>query len=150
MDNSTREQRDETAEAVADQDDKNPVHLVAKNERRALADWPVGNVFSEWPPDDISRWPQRFVCSHCGIRAKRLSYWFYERAHTVVIDGERGMLLSRRDRSLKRSLGFSASPKRMAEVDNKKASHIFEGTGHRLFANGEELARLLVTLPPYR
>ncbi|MGB6326321.1 MAG: hypothetical protein WBG11_11275 [Methylocella sp.] len=41
----------------------------------------------------------------------------------------------------------------MAEVDKEKASPIFahiEETGHQLFANGEELAKLLVTLAPWR
>lgn len=151
--NSSAQQRDETAEAVAEKDDKNPTPLLSRRERKALKEWPVGDVFSGWSPEDIHAWPGRFVCAHQGARTKRLSYWFYERAHTAVLDGGRGMLLGCRPPGLKRSLGFRTSARRMAEVDKEKASRIFshiDETGHQLFANGEELARLLVTLAPWR
>ncbi|WP_166146207.1 phospholipase D family protein [Methylosinus sp. RM1] len=152
--NSTSEQRDETAEAVAAKDKSNYTPLLSNAERKALKKWPVGDVFSEWEPEDIRRWPEHFVCAHRGVRSQRLSYWFYERAHTAVLEGARGMLFGRRRRDLKRSFGFSKGAKTMAEADNDKASHVFaeiDKTGHPFFfANGEELARFLATLTPWR
>jgi hypothetical protein len=151
--NSTKEQRDETAVSVAEKDDENPTRLLSRKDRTELPQWPVGDVFSEWPPEDVDRWPKRFVCIHRPPRAQRLSYWFYERAYTAVLDGGRGMLLGRRPPGLRHNVGFSTSARRMAEIDNEKASHIFASireTEHAFFANGEELVRLLVTLPPWR
>jgi hypothetical protein len=62
--NSSAQQRDETAEAVAEKDDENPTPLLSRRERKALKEWPVGDVFSEWSPEDIHAWPGRFVCAH--------------------------------------------------------------------------------------
>lgn len=150
---SSAQQRDETAKAVAEKDAENPSPFLTERQRSALKEWPVGDVFSEWPPRDIHGWPERFVCAHRGARTNQLSYWFYERAHTAVLDGGRGMLLARRLPGLRRSLGFRTGAERMAEADKKKARHIFahaDKTGHKLFVNGEELERLLVTLAPWR
>lgn len=157
--NSTREQRDETAEAVVTNDKNNRNPLLSSTERKALKKWSVSGVFSEWEPEDIRRWPEHFVCAHREVRAQRLSYSFYERAHTAVLEGGRGMLLGRPRPDLKLSFGFSNGAKTMAEADNDKASQIFAqfvkmGLGSSsvgvLFANGEELARFLVTLEPWR
>jgi hypothetical protein len=149
--NATKQQRDETTDAVIENDKKNPVRIISSGERKALPKWPISNVFSEWPADDISRWPMEFICAHWGSRAKRFSYWFYRRAHTVVIDGDRGMLLGRRNPELKRKLGFKAGRQKMAEVDEEDISRIFgyvEKTDHRLFANGAELVEFIAKLPP--
>jgi hypothetical protein len=77
---------------------------------------------------------------------------FYERAYAVVLEGNRGMVLARRLGNLRRDLGFRRGAQSMAEVDDKKASSIFEyieESGGQLYENGEELARLLATLGPW-
>lgn len=82
---STEKQRDETAAAVIKVDRKQAVPLLSKSETRAVSSWTVGDVFSEWDPQDVFAWPQRFVCAHRGARG-HVSYWFYERAHAAVLE----------------------------------------------------------------
>jgi hypothetical protein len=87
-----------------------------------------------------------------GVRG-RLSYAFYERAHAVVLEGTRGMVLARRPGNLRRNLGFGRGAQAMAEADDESASSIFayiEQSAHHLYENGEELTRLLATLAPWR
>lgn len=146
--NATIRERDETVERVLEEDQERPLPLLSNNDRNALEQWPVGDVFSNWLPEEISAWPKRFVCVHRGTR-RRLLYVFYERVHTVVLEGERGMVLARRAGNLRRSLGFGGSAQAMAKVDDEKASSIFayvEKSGHQLYENGEELARLIATI----
>lgn len=149
--NATIRQRDEAVAAVIKEDKERALPLLSKNGREALPKWPVGHVFAEWPREDISAWPMRFVCAHRGARG-RLFYLFYERAYAVVLEGNRGMVLARRLGNLRRDLGFRRGAQSMAEVDDKKASFIFEyieESGGQLYENGEELARLLATLAPW-
>lgn len=150
---ATVAQRNETAKEVARKDRENLGRHLSDTQRAGLPKWPVGDTFSEWEPGDVRRWPADFVCAHWGVTSDHLHYYFYERAHIAVLEGKRGMLLARPNRGLKREVGFTKSSRTMAAADNDKAVAIFEHigeTGHRLFANGEELARLLVTLAPWR
>lgn len=149
---ATVRQRDETALSVIEDDELNPVPLLSANDQNAVSNWPVSNVFSEWPSEDIDRWPRRFVCVHRN-GSGRLSYWFYERAYTAVLGDTRGMLLARRPGNLRGILGFKIGAEAMAAADNENASSIFaqiEETGHHLCANGDELSRFLTTLGPWR
>ena len=147
--NSTTEQRDETVAAVIGKDKMLDIPLLSTRDRKALSAWPVGDVFSEWEPEDIYAWPERFVCAHRGPRG-HFSYWFYERVHTIVIKGRRGMVLARRSgSSLRKALGFKHSTEAMAKVDADRASLIFDQvaeSGHQLYESGEKLAQLLADL----
>jgi hypothetical protein len=147
--NSTTEQRDETVAAVIEKDKKLAVPLLSGRDQKALRKWRVGDVFSEWKPEDIYAWPERFVCAHRGPRG-HFSYWFYERVHTAVLKGDRGMVLARRPGMLRRELGFKCGANAMAAVDAHRASLIFDRiaeTEHRLYESGEKLAQLLADLP---
>ncbi len=145
---SNVDQRDETARAVIRRDNARRTPMLSRSVRRAISNWPVGHVFSEWEPEDISAWPERFICAHRSSRG-RISYWFYRRAHAVVLSGGRGMLLAERAGSLRRELGFAASIRTMAEVDQRRLGFAFDAMDddwHRLFENGEKLAELLVEI----
>ncbi len=143
--NSTTKQRDETVAAVIEKDKMLDIPLLTTRDRKALGAWPVRDVFSEWEPEDIYAWPERFVCAHRGSRG-HFSYWFYERVHTIVIKGRRGMVLARRPgSSLRKALGFKRSAEAMAKVDADCASLIFDQvteSGHQLYESGEMLADL--------
>lgn len=147
--NSTTEQRDETVAAVIQTDKMLDTPLLSTRDRNSLRVWPVDDVFSEWDPEDIYAWPERFVCAHRGPRG-HFSYWFYERVHTIVLEGRRGMVLARRPgSSLRRALGFKHSTEVMAKVDAERASLIFDHAaeaGHQLFESGEKLAQMLADL----
>lgn len=142
---ATREERNAIAEALIERDMARDVELLSPTERKALKAWRVGDVFSEWPPEDISAWPERFVCAHWNSRG-RFSYWFYKRDNTIVLEGERGMVLASRPRMLRQALGFGYRADVMADADATLASRIFDHIdepGHRLFESGEKLAQLL-------
>jgi hypothetical protein len=146
---STTVQRNETIRAVINEDKELDVPLLSTRDRRTLSSWPVGHVFSEWAPEDINAWPKRFVCAHRGARSGRFSYWFYERVHTTVLEGGRGMVLARRQGSLRKELGFKHGVEAMAEADAHRASLIFsriDESGHHLYESGEKLAQLLADL----
>jgi hypothetical protein len=143
--NSTAEQRDETVAAVVEKDKELEDPILSRQERKALSAWPVDDVFSEWSPEDVSAWPKYFVCAHWGSRG-RFSYWFYERVHTAVIEGDRGMVLARRPGLLRKTLGFEYGAATMAASDTHRAALIFDriaGDGHQLYESGERLAQLL-------
>jgi hypothetical protein len=145
---STVEQRDETAEAVISSDKARPIPLLSKSERRAVANWRVADLFSEWEPEDISAWPERFACAHRGARG-RTSYWFYRRVHTAVLDGGRGMVMARRAGTLRGELGFEHGRKAMAAVDEERLDAVFNDVRpevHRLHESGEKLVELLARL----
>lgn len=145
---SSNEHRDETAKAVIREDDKRARPVLSGVVRNAIANWKVGDVFSEWSPTDISAWPMTFVCAHQG-RSGRISYWFYERAHTAVLDRACGMVLATRQRTLRRELGFIHGSETMAQVDGKRLLAIFDhirSDRHRLCESGESLAALLASL----
>lgn len=145
---STEKQRDETAVAVIEADKRRAVSLLSKSEQRALARWSVGDVFSEWDPEDIRAWPQLFVCAHRGARGQ-IRYWFYERVHTAVLEGDRGMVLARRPGTIRRKLGFQHGRLAMAAADEDRLQAIFEYVaedGHQLYESGAKLASLLADL----
>lgn len=145
---SDRDQRDETAEAVIAKDDALEAPLMSKSYRKALANWSVGDVFSEWDSRDISAWPQRFVCAHLGAKG-RVSYWFYERAHTAIIEGTRGMVLAKPPGTLRRDLGLRHGRETMAKIDKDRLLKIFDhlgDEGHQLYESGEKLSAILADL----
>ncbi len=147
--NATTKDRDEAVEAVIKKDKELKVPLLSPSDRKALGAWPVGDLFSNWDHEDIYAWPQRFVCAHRRPNG-RFSYWFYERVHTVILEGERGMLLARRPGMLRKELGFKRGAVAMAAVDEHRASLIFDRiaeSGHQLYESGEKLAELLAELP---
>ena len=116
---------------------------LSKNEQNKLPKWPVSNVYSGWSNDDISRWPYKFVAVHWGPRAKRPSYWFYERAYIAY---EAGSLFARSSKGLKQEVGLKASYSKMAEADIGRLRRVFicvKKSEHYLYANGEELVDFL-------
>ena len=145
---ATAEQRGETAAAVIEKDQTLAVPLLSISDRKAVDTWPVGDVFSDWEPEDIYAWPERFICAH-RRPGGRFSYWFYERVHTAVLKGGRGMVLARRPGTLRRDLGFGRGAAAMASIDAHRASLIFDRiaeSGHHLYESGEKLAQLLADL----
>ena len=59
---STEEKRDEAAAALLDQDKKRETPILPETERARINQWDIANVFSEWPSQEVSAWPERFVC----------------------------------------------------------------------------------------
>lgn len=148
---STAENRDEAAAALIEDDKALTVSLLSKATRKALANWPLGNVFSDWSAEDLSAWPQRFVCVHEGMRGG-ISYWFYDRSHSTLVEDDRGSVLATQVPNLRKELGFRHGRTTMVKVDEERLRAIFEAIGeegHRLFENGEKLASFLadVELP---
>ncbi len=142
---STIEHRAEAAEACIEEDDGRNEPLLSKQTRKALRLWPLGNIFSDWSAEDISAWPQRFVCAHEGGRGG-VSCWFYERTHSILVDDDRGMVFATQVGDLRRSLGFQHGRKTMVETDAARLRAIFEKVGqegHRLFGSGDRLAAFL-------
>jgi len=145
---ATPGQRDETVAAVIEREKKLASPLLSRRDQKALRNWPVGDVFSEWEPVDIYAWPERFVCAHRSPSG-RFSYWFYERVHTIVLQSGHGMVLARRPGTLRRKLGFEHGAKAMAAIDADRASLIFSRiieSEHQLYESGEKLAQLLAGL----
>jgi len=145
---SNTEQRDEAAAEVIKEDRRLGSPLPSNRERAGIKSWEVGNVFSEWPPEDISAWPQRFICAHQNSTG-RVRYFFYERTHTAVLDGTRGMVLASRRRPLRRELGFSSGTGVMEKADAHRLEQVFEALGqdgHRLYESGEKLVEFLAAL----
>lgn len=142
---ATKADRDKAVELVVAEDRKRPVRLLSKVAEKALAEWPVGDVFSGWGADDIRAWPQLFICGHVN-RAGSFSYWFYQRDHAVIIEDDEGMVLASRPKGLRKLLGFSHSAGVMADVDRHAAAKVFghiAENGHQLYESGEKLAELL-------
>jgi len=143
----TAKARDETAAAIIAKDEALDLRILSESEEHAIRAWPVGDVFSEWEPEDIHAWPERFICAHLTPNGN-FSYWFYERVHTVVLENGRGMVLARRPRGFRASLGFGAAP--MAQADADRASLIFKSigeAGHKLYESVEKLTEQLAELP---
>jgi hypothetical protein len=147
---STAEHRDETALGIIRKDDARRVPLLSRSVRKSIGSWPVHHVFSEWNPEDVSAWPERFICVHRSSRG-RISYWFYRRAHSVMLSGARGMVLAELAGSLRRALRFHHGIRVMAEVDRQRLLAAFDEMGdewHRLFESGEKLAAFLAEVDP--
>ncbi len=145
---STREQRDETAKALIKQDEDRANPLLTDLDHALLRNWSIGDVFSEWPPQDVSAWPLRFVCAHQNGNGA-ISYWFYERAHAIVLEGDRGMVFGTRPGTLRSKLGFRHGREPMANADQEHLQAIFDHIGedgHKLYESGELLAQLLADL----
>lgn len=145
---STVDHRDATATALIAEDNARAKQLLSWQERSAIKRWSVSDVFSEWGVADIDAWPRRFICAHLGGRGG-LTYWFYERAHTVITDEAEGMVLARKAGALRRSLGLAHGTAAMAAADASRLralyAHIAED-GHRLLETPEKLADLLMQL----
>lgn len=142
---STVAHRKEAAGAFIKEDDGRDEPLLSKRTRKALRLWPLGNIFSDWSSEDISAWPQRFVCAHEGGRGG-VSYWFYERSHSILVGHDRGMVFATQAGDLRRSLGFLHGRKTMVEADAPRLRLIFEKVDHegrRLFESGNTLASFL-------
>lgn len=138
---STVEHRKEATGAFIEEDDGRDEPLLSKQTRKALRVWPLGNIFSDWSAEDISAWPQRFVCAHEGGRGG-LSYWFYERSHSILVDDDRGVVFATQAGDLRRGLGFQYGRVTMVKTDAARLRTIFEELGqegHRLFESGDSL-----------
>lgn len=145
---STSKHLEEATAALIEHDDSLDVSLLPKAARKALTRWPLGNVFSDWAAQDVSAWPQRFVCAHEGARGG-MTYWFYERSYSTLVDPERGVVLAIQSGGLRRELGFQHGRKTMVETDEKRLRAIFQEIGeggHRLFENGTRLSAFLSDL----
>lgn len=142
---STAAHRKEGADAMVEEDDARESPLLSKQARKALRDWPLGNLFSDWSAEDMSAWPFRFVCAHQGSRGG-ISYWFYERSHPVMVDDDRGNVFATQVGGLRRELGFQHGRKTMAATDAGRLRGIFKRVdqeGHHLFENGDRLAEFV-------
>lgn len=145
---STAAHRKEGADAMVVEDDDRDNPLLSKQSRKALREWPLGNLFSDWSAEDISAWPLRFVCAHQGSRGG-IGYWFYERTHPVMVDDDRGNVFATKAVGLRRELGFQHGGKAMAATDSDRLRAIFEAVeqeGHRMFENGDRLAEFIADL----
>jgi hypothetical protein len=144
--------RDETASVLIQKSRENMIPSLSRAEQNQLKIWPIGDVFGEWPADDVRRWPESFISIHRGPRSGKISYIMYERAYTNTLD-KKGCVFGYRSRSLRYALNTGKNMREMAARDNENASHIFsyiEKTDHAMFVDGEELSKLLMTLPPWR
>ena len=142
---STKAQVDEAVRGLVSGDDQRAVPQLSKRDRQLLRRWKPGDLFSEWEPQDVDAWPRKFVCAHRGARGA-VSYWFYERAHEVVLDGTRGMVLATRPRGLGRALGFAHGRAELIATDAPRIVAILDhlgDQGHRLYESGEKLVALL-------
>lgn len=143
-DDATEESRDETAEALIHRD--RDLHLLSPSQRKAIRKWHVGDVFSEWTPQDNAASPGIFVCAHRNRRGT-IGYYLYLREHALVLQGGRGMVLAtRRARMLRSKLGFARGLAAMATFDAPRLERCFAavgGEGHHLAENATKLARLL-------
>lgn len=116
---STSAHREKGADAAVEEDDARENPLLSKRTRQSLREWPLGDLFSDWGSDDMSAWPLRFVCAHQGARG-RVSYWFYERTHPVMVDAFRGNVFATRAIGLRRELGFEHGRDTMARTDAER------------------------------
>ena len=145
---STKKHREEAAAALIENDDALAEPLLSESERRALSSWPLGNLFSDWSAEDLSAWPQRFLCVHQG-KGGGTSYWFYERSYPILVDPDRGGVLATQRPVLRSALGFRHARKTMANTDGMRLRAIFEAIGeegYRLFESGEKLASFLADI----
>ncbi len=134
--------RDEAAQGVIEDDHERPTASLDEIERARVANWPTGNVFSEWKSDDINAWPRTFICAHQN-RLGRMNYWFYHREHTTVLEDDsgektRGMVLAALSKTLRKTLGFERPERELAQIDQQKLQQVMAALGeegHRLFEN---------------
>lgn len=139
-----QEERDEAATALQRQDDGRAERLLGRAERRKLDKWNVGDLFTGWSEQDLDAWPRRFVCIH-RPRA-RASYWFYRRAHEILLGEDRGVVFAERPRGLRAELGFEHGREAMLGTDAPLLDRLIahcEQQGHWLCEDGERLVRLI-------
>ena len=143
----TREERDETAGALIEEDNERATPVLTNLDRADICEWNLGDVFSNWGPQEIWAWPLRFILIH-KRRNNTISYWFYERVHFICLPGDRGMLFGRRSRNLRRELGFPKGCRQMANVDQNCLQAIFNHIGEdgNLYESGTLLAHLLADI----
>ena len=138
------QERDKAAADLQRHDDARPEKLLGRDERRRLRKWNVGDLFTGWSEQDLDAWPRRFVCIH-RPRA-RASYWFYRRAHEVLLGEDRGVVFAERPRGLRAELGFEHGRDAMMATDAPLLDRLFahcEEQGHWLCEDGERLLRLI-------
>jgi hypothetical protein len=120
---------------------------LSTKEKKELKKCNEKDTFMGWTPIDISAWPSRFICAHREPK-KPFSYYFYE----VVQKTEKstGVVFSKRSDALQKDLGFECPVKEMNKADLERGKLIFDHIkndkkcdGHKLFDNGEALARAL-------
>lgn len=141
---ATIAERDEACEALDRRDAALPVSLLSRDDRRKLREWNVGDLFTGWSESDLDAWPRRFVCIHRPRR--RASYWFYRRAHDILVDTNRGAVFAERPQGLRQALGFSHGREAMLATDGPMLERLFalcEKRGHWLCENGEALLELV-------
>lgn len=141
---TTQADRDIGASAVLAQDQNLDRPLLTDDDRSDLAGWPVGHVFSGWAKEDVSGWPERFICAHRG--RSRIRYWLYNRRYTTFHEETGGMVFATLNGEIKRELGLKGGLDTLGKTDAKLLAQIFaEGdeTGHRLYVNGAELAPVI-------
>ena len=141
---ATEEDRDEASVELVRLDDEREAALLSSDDRRRLAKWKIGDLFTDWSEQELDAWPRRFVCIHRP--RQRVSYWFYKRAHVVLLDEDRGVVFAERPKGLRVDLGFKHGSAAMLENDGPLLDRLFdhcEERGHWLCENGESLARLI-------
>ena len=138
------EERDEACEALERRDDERREKLLSRDERRKLARWNVGDLFTGWSEKDLDTWPRRFVCIHRP--ARRASYWFYQRVHDVMLADDRGVIFAERPKGLRAQLGFEHGREAMLGNDAPLLERIFaysKQQGHWLCKDGDSLLQLI-------
>ncbi len=142
---TSRRVRDLGSQTILAADAAAAAPALTDEDRSELPVWPAGHVFSGWSRQDLSGWPERFVCAHRG--SSRIRYWFYERRHVVHLgDDEGGLVFAATSRPLRRELGLKRGADAMAEADDRLLRRVFarmRRTGRHLYVNGDELAPLL-------
>ena len=136
--------RDAAADRLQDADDEREVQLLSDEARNALTAWPMGHLFTDWSKEDLSAWPERFVCIHKP--GNRVSYWFYKREHLIYLEARGGVVFATRPKGMRAELGFASGNNAMLANDRDLLFRIFEHCeqhGHWLCENGESLARLV-------
>jgi len=137
-------ERNKAATELQRRDDKRAERSLGRDERRKLQKWNVGDLFTGWSEQDLDAWPRRFVCIH---RPRvRASYWFYRRAHEILMGEDAGVVFAERPRNLRAELGFLHGCEAMLANDAPLLDRMFkhcEEQGHWLCENGERLVQLI-------
>lgn len=141
---ATEAQRKTAARTLIGKDDERPAKLLSRNERQALKKWNVGDLFTGWSEQDLDVWPRRFVCIHRP--RKRATYWFYHRAHDVLVGDDEATVFAERPAGLRAELGFAHGCDAMLANDVGLIDRLFdhcEKQGHWLCEGGDRLLELI-------
>ncbi|MGQ2941858.1 MAG: hypothetical protein ACT6Q7_10160 [Blastomonas fulva] len=145
---TTTSQRDAAANATIAAAQQGATPTLSRSEEGEILAWNPGNVFSEWSPAEVDAWPRRFICAHRSTNGD-IRYFFYERAHTTIVDEDRGMILATRPGTMRRELGFDHGAEALAAVDAPRLRKLYKrgaADSHCLYETPEKLVAALDAL----